>query len=97
MSVFSPGIHKSLFHGDSECAPSKAKVPCSGHGGHSSDAEEAGPCAVILFGKSVDAAVSIDPVSPSLLLEELLSLFNQGVETPENNSNRRARGPPLVG
>jgi hypothetical protein len=98
VSVFSPEIHKSLFHGDSECAHSKAKAPCSGHGDHSSDNEETGPCAVILFGKSVDAVVAIDPVSrPSLLLEEILSLFNQGVEIPENNSDRWARGPPLVG
>ena len=98
VSVFSPGIHKSLFHGDSECAHSKAKAPCSDHGDHTSDEEETGPCAVILFGKSVDAAVAFDPVSqPSLLLEELLSPFNQGVEAPENKSDRWARGPPLVG
>ena len=98
VSVFSPGIHKSLFHGDSECAHSKTKAPCSDHGDHTSDEEETGPCAVILFGKSVDAVVVIDPVSrPSLLLEELLYFFNQGVETPESKSDRLARGPPLVG
>ena len=98
MSVFSPGIHKSLFHGGSECAHSKTKAPCSDHGDHSSDEEKTGPCAVILFGKSVDAVVVIDPVSrPSLLLEELLHFGNQGVDTLENVSKRWARGPPSVG
>ena len=98
VSVFSPGIHKSLFHEGNDCAHSKTKAPCSDHGDHTSDEEETGPCAVILFGKSVDAVVVIDPVSrPSLLLEELLSLFSQGIETPENKSDRWARGPPLVG
>ena len=98
VSVFSPGIHKSLFHGDSECAHSKTKVPCSDHGDHSSNEEDSGSCAVILFGKSIDAAVAIDRVSrPSLLLEEIFRLFSERVETLKDKSNRWARGPPSVG
>jgi len=51
----------------------KTKAPCSDHRDHSSDEEGTGPCAVILFGKSVDAVVAIDPVSrPSLLLPDLI-------------------------
>ena len=98
MSVFSPGIHKSLFHGGNECAHGHSKFPCSGHGDNSSDETDSESCAVVLFGKSVDVTVAIDPVNKSyLVLEEILSLCIQGDETLDNISNWWARGPPSVG
>ena len=71
-------------------------MPCSGHGESSPKNKEAGTCAVVLFGKSADAAFATDPISqPTFFLEETL-LFNQGIEAL-NNKSKRARGPPSVG
>ena len=98
VSVFSPGIHKSLFHGGDECAHGKSKMPCSGHGESSPKNKETGTCAVVLFGKSADTAFATHPISqPTFFLEETLLLFNQSIEALNNKSKRWARGPPSVG
>ena len=98
VSLFSPVIHQSLFHGGNECSHGHSKFPCPDPEKNPSDEKDSETCAVVLFGKSVDAAVGIDPLSkPSLLLEELLHFGNQGVDTLENVSKRWARGPPSVG
>ena len=97
VSVFSPGIHNSLFHGGSECAHGHSQLPCTGHGDNSSDERDSESCAVVLFGKSVDTAVAFDPkATPSFLLEEILPLYNKIVERSANRSKRWARGPPSL-
>ena len=96
VSVFSPGIHKSLFHGGNECAHGQSKFPCSGHQDSSSDDVDSEICAVILFGQSTD--VSFDHVSilnPALLVEEVYRSGTIGTETTDSFSKRWARGPPL--
>ena len=98
VSVFSPGIHRSLFHGGNECAHGESKMPCSGHGESSPKNKEAGTCAVVLFGKSADAAFATDPISqPTFFLKETLLLFNPGIKTLKSKSKRWVRGPPSVG
>jgi hypothetical protein len=95
VSVFSPGIHKSIFHGGNECAHGHSKFPCSGHGDNSSEEEGLESCAVILFGKTSDAALSINFLSrPNLLVEEIFLSGNISTKTPDNTLNRWARGPP---
>ena len=95
VSIFSPGIHKSIFHGGNECAHGHSKLPCSGHGDNSSDTEDSESCAVILFGKTSDAALTINSLSrPNLLLEEIFLSGNITTKTPDNTLNRWARGPP---
>ena len=96
MSVFSPGIHKSLYHGGNECAHGHSKFPCSGHQDSSSEDVDSESCAVILFGQSTD--VSFGHVSipkPALLVEEVYRSGTIGTETPDSFSKRWARGPPL--
>lgn len=98
VSLFSPVIHQFLFHGGNECSHGHSKFPCPDHEKNPSDEKDSETCAVVLFGKSVDVAVAIDPLNkPYLLLEEILSLCIQGVETLDIISNRWARGPPSVG
>ena len=95
VSVFSPGIHKSIFHGGNECVHGHSNFPCSGHGDNSSEEEGLESCAVILFGKTSDAALSINSLSrPNLLLEEIFLSGNISTKTPDNTLNRWARGPP---
>jgi len=96
VSVFSPGIHKSLFHEGNDCAHGHSKFPCSGHQDSSSDDVDSESCAVILFGQSTD--VSFDRVSilkPALLVEEVYRCGTIGTEKLNDFSKRWARGPPL--
>ena len=79
-SVFSLGIHKSLFP-VGECAHSKTKAPCSDHGDIHRTKRNWTLCGY-LFGKSVDAAVELSVSRPSLFWKNFF--FYQGVETPEN-------------
>ena len=97
MSVFSPGIHKSLFHGGSECAHGHSKFPCSGHQDSSSDDVDSESCAVILFGQSTDVSFGhVSVLIPTLLVEEVYRSGTIGTETLNNFSRRWARGPPLL-
>ena len=96
MSVFSPEIHKSLFHGGSECAHGHSKLPCSGHQDSSSDDVDSESCAVILFGQSTDVCFGhVSIPKPALLVEEVYRSGTIGTETPDSFSKRWARGPPL--
>ena len=96
MSVFSPGIHKSLFHGGSECAHGHSKLPCSGHQDSSSDDADSESCAVILFGQFTDFSFGyVSILKPALLVEEVYRSGTIGTETPDSFSKRWARGPPL--
>ena len=94
-SVFSPGIHKSLFHGGSECAHGHSKLPCSGHQDSSSDDVDSESCAVILFGQTTDVSFGhVSILNPNLLVEEVYRCGTIGAKTPDSFSKRWARGPP---
>ena len=96
MSVFSPGIHKFLFHGGNECAHGHSKFPCSGHQDSSSEDVDSESCAVILFGQSTDVSFGyVSILIPTLLVEEVYRSGTIGTETPDSFSKRWARGPPL--
>ena len=96
MSVFSPGIHKSLFHEGNECAQSHSKFPCSGHQDRSSEDVDFESCAVILFGQSTDVSFEhVSILNPALLVEEVYRCGTIGAKTPDSFSKRWARGPPL--
>lgn len=97
VSVFSPGIHESLFHGGKKCSQSHSQIPCSGHGDPSSDEDNIGSCAVLLFGNSTDVPFLIDLVfKPSPLLEEVCISGTWGVGKLEVYSNNWVRGPPSL-
>ena len=96
VSVFSPGIHKSLFHGGSECAHGHSKFPCSGHQDRSSDDVDFESCTVILFGQFTDVSFGhVSILNPTLLVEEVYRSGTIGTETLNDFSKRWARGPPL--
>ena len=95
MSVFSPGIHKSLFHGGNDCAQGHSKFPCSGHQDSSSDDVDSESCAVILFGQSTDVSFGhVSILNLALLVEEVYRSGTIGTETLNDFSKRWARGPP---
>ena len=96
VSVFSPGIHKSLYHEGNECAHGHSKFPCSGHQDSSSDDVDSESCAVILFGQSSDVSFGhVSIINPALLLEEVYRSGTIGSKNPDGFSKRWARGPPL--
>ena len=94
VSVFSPEAHSSLFHGGDHCSHDKHGKPCASHQNESSS-DEAGTCAVVLFGESTEHFFTLSNSS-------FIDLVDLGVSKHDSNKkyfvervrSRWARGPP---
>ena len=96
VSVFSPDIHSTLFHGGGDCPHHKHGKPCASHQNESSD-DQGGSCAVVLFGESSEHFFVFSN-SGSLVLPDLGVLNTESGRNyfPDRVRSRGARGPPRL-
>ena len=94
VSVFSPDIHSTLFHGGDDCPHHKHGKPCASHQNESSD-DQGSSCAVVLFGESSEHLFTFSNSSTFVLLDLGVSNFDSGKKYFSDwANNRRARSPP---
>ena len=94
ISVVSPEVHSSLFHGDQQCSHGKTGLPCSSEGSESSENTN-GLCAVVLYGESSEPTFFQLSYSSSLLLDLGISRMEVFKEFRADSTGINwARGPP---
>ena len=96
VSVFSPEIHSSLFHGGDHCTHDKNGNPCPSHNKESSD-DRGESCAVVLFGESSEHFFTFLNSNNTFLLDLGISNFDYEKKYFSNRiRNCGARGPPCL-
>ena len=96
ISVVSPELHSSLFHGGGECSHGDNGKSCSSHKKESSE-DDRGICAVVLFGESSEHFFNLSTSSSAVLLELGVShLGSKKIFSAKGVNDHSARGPPVL-
>ena len=94
VSVVSPELHSSLFHGGGECSHGDNGKSCSSHKKESSE-DDRGLCAVVLFGESSEHFFTLSTSLSAVLLESGVSnLDSKKIFSAKGVNDHWARGPP---